>query len=90
LQEAELHDGQRIRRHERTEANTDAEKSAYDKKIDESEPALFVLDSNGVVFWSYPSPVAVNPGADGILNALERLSNQRGPHEHSTDPSNAA
>lgn len=41
------------------------------------ERALFVIDRNGVIFWSYLSPVAVNPGADGILDALERLSNQR-------------
>jgi peroxiredoxin len=41
------------------------------------ERALFVIDSNGVVFWSYLSPIAVNPGADGILDALEQLSNQR-------------
>jgi peroxiredoxin len=40
------------------------------------ERALFVLDENGVIFWSYRSPIAVNPGADGILDALERMSNQ--------------
>ena len=38
------------------------------------ERALFVLDGDGVIRWSYVSPVAVNPGADGILNALEALS----------------
>jgi peroxiredoxin len=37
------------------------------------ERALFVIDSQGTIFWSYCSPVAVNPGADGILDALERL-----------------
>jgi peroxiredoxin len=37
------------------------------------ERALFVIDSGGTIFWSYVSPVAVNPGADGILEALERL-----------------
>jgi peroxiredoxin len=39
-----------------------------------SERALFVLDGRGVVRWSYVSPVGVNPGADGILEALERLN----------------
>jgi peroxiredoxin len=39
-----------------------------------SERALFVLDAEGVVRWSYRSPVGVNPGADGILDALERLA----------------
>jgi len=38
-----------------------------------TERALFVIDKNGVVAWSYCSPIAVNPGADGILEALEAL-----------------
>ena len=38
-----------------------------------SERALFVIDREGVVSWSYCSPVGVNPGADGILRALEAL-----------------
>jgi peroxiredoxin len=37
------------------------------------ERALFVIDKNGTIFWSYLSPVGVNPGADGILQALEEL-----------------
>jgi peroxiredoxin len=37
------------------------------------ERALFVIDKNGVIAWSYLSPIAVNPGADGILSALEAL-----------------
>src|SRR4029453_15968788 len=36
-----------------------------------SERALFVVDGAGVVRWSYVSPIEVNPGADGILTALE-------------------
>jgi peroxiredoxin len=39
-----------------------------------SERALFVIDKNGVIRWSYCSPLAVNPGADGILDALEQLT----------------
>ena len=38
-----------------------------------SERALFVIDGDGVIRWSYVSPVGVNPGADGILNALEAI-----------------
>ena len=38
-----------------------------------SERALFVIDREGVIRWSYCSPVGVNPGADGILRALEAL-----------------
>ena len=41
-----------------------------------SERALFVIDKSGIVAWSYRSPIAVNPGADGILEALENLSKQ--------------
>jgi hypothetical protein len=32
-----------------------------------------VIDSEGKVAWSYVSPLDVNPGADGILEALEEL-----------------
>jgi len=38
-----------------------------------SERALFVLDAQGMIRWSYVSPVGINPGADGILTALEAL-----------------
>lgn len=39
-----------------------------------SARALFVIDGDGIIRWSYVSPVGVNPGADGILSALESLS----------------
>jgi peroxiredoxin len=38
-----------------------------------SERALFVLDADGIIRWSYLSPAEINPGADGILTALESL-----------------
>lgn len=38
-----------------------------------SERALYVIDADGIVRWSYLSPVGVNPGADGILRALDSL-----------------
>ena len=38
-----------------------------------AERALFVVDKEGMIRWSYCSPVGVNPGADGILQALEEL-----------------
>jgi peroxiredoxin len=41
------------------------------------ERALFVLDGDGVVRWSYVSPVGINPGADGILEALEELGGEK-------------
>jgi len=42
-----------------------------------SERALFVIDGGGLVRWSYLSPIGVNPGADGILRALETLAPER-------------
>jgi peroxiredoxin len=45
----------------------------YDDNIGMSERALFVIDEEGVIRWSYVSPIGVNPGADGILAALESM-----------------
>jgi len=44
-----------------------------------SERALFVVDGDGIVRWSHLSPVDVNPGADGILRALEALAGAQAP-----------
>src|SRR5437773_7904577 len=49
----------------------------YRDKDGVSERALFVIDSAGKVYWSFVSPVGVNPGADGILSALEDLQNKQ-------------
>jgi peroxiredoxin len=46
----------------------------YDDTVGMSKRALFVLDDDGAIAWSYVSPVGVNPGADGILSALESLA----------------
>jgi len=54
------------------------------------ERALFVIDGNGVIFWSYLSPIGVTPGADGILEALEALSNQGKQDGQATGSSHAA
>jgi peroxiredoxin len=48
---------------------------AYRHEEGVAERALFVIDRKGIIFWSYRSPIAVNPGADGILRALELLPN---------------
>jgi peroxiredoxin len=47
---------------------------AYDETNGEGKRALFVIDEEGVIQWSYLSPDSVNPGADGILEALEEMS----------------
>jgi peroxiredoxin len=46
---------------------------AYEGPVGESARALFVIDKNGMIRWSYLSPDEVNPGAEGILSALEKL-----------------
>jgi peroxiredoxin len=48
----------------------------YRKQDGVTERALFVIDSDGIIRWSYVSPIGVNPGADGILKALESLPKQ--------------
>jgi len=48
----------------------------YRSKDGTSERALYVIDGDGIVRWSYVSPVDVNPGADGILRALENLGKE--------------
>ena len=48
----------------------------YRKEEGVCERALFVIDAEGNVHWSYVSPVGVNPGAAGILSALESLQPQ--------------
>lgn len=41
-----------------------------------NERALFVIDPEGMVHWSYVSPIGANPGADGILDALDELTSR--------------
>ena len=46
---------------------------AYNAEAGCSQRALFVIDAQGRIAWSYLSPMAVNPGVDGVLDALDRL-----------------
>ena len=50
---------------------------AYRSQEGVCERALFVIDPEGIIRWSYVSPIGVNPGADGILAALESLPSSR-------------
>ena len=52
--------------------------NAYREQDGESERALYLIDSEGVIAWGYISPVGINPGADGILKALEDLDKDEG------------
>ena len=45
----------------------------YNKKEGICERALFVINKDGIIHWSYISPIGINPGAAGILKALESL-----------------
>ncbi|WP_313156386.1 redoxin domain-containing protein [Sphingobacterium multivorum] len=45
----------------------------YNEHEGQCNRALFVIDKEGIIQWCYKSPTAVNPGADGILEALENL-----------------
>lgn len=46
----------------------------YNEAEGTSERALFVMDGDGIIRWSYVSPAEVNPGAEGILEALEQVA----------------
>lgn len=50
---------------------------AYDEKGGTSQRALYVIDEAGIIQWEYLSPKGINPGADGILEALEKLDNDK-------------
>ena len=45
----------------------------YDEIEGTALRALYVIDEFGIIRWNYLSPVDSNPGADGILTALEEL-----------------
>lgn len=49
------------------------EYGVYNEEEGEEGRALFVIDPEGTISWSYLSPEGVNPGADGILRALEQM-----------------
>jgi peroxiredoxin len=59
---------------------------AYHSGLGESSRALFVLDAAGVIRWNHLSPDGVNPGAAGILKALEALT----PHQRGVAPAGKA
>ena len=48
---------------------------AFDDETGECKRALYLLDEEGIIRWTYLSPVSINPGVDGLLNALDEMSN---------------
>ncbi len=50
--------------------------NAYSEEEGEAERALYVIDKDGMIAWGHISPMGINPGADGVLDALEALAEQ--------------
>ena len=53
----------------------------YREKEGITERALFVIDADGVIRWSHVGPLGINPGADGIIEALQKIAAQPGVPE---------
>jgi len=50
---------------------------AYRQQDGICERALFVIDAEGTIRWSHVSPIGINPGANGILAALEAMTSKQ-------------
>jgi peroxiredoxin len=59
---------------------------AYVESQGVSSRSLFVIDPDGTIAWSYRSPIGVNPGVDGVLRALEEISDRRSKGRKSDEP----
>jgi len=46
----------------------------YEDLNGHSKRAIYLIDEEGVIRWSYLSPEGMNPGVDGVLDALEELT----------------
>lgn len=53
---------------------------AYNEIDGRSNRALFVIDEEGIIQWCYLSPDGINPGADGIIDALEGMQSKEKTH----------
>ncbi len=51
----------------------------YRDKDGVSERASFVIDQDGIIVWNELSPVGINPGAGGVLQALEEMAGDHSP-----------
>lgn len=49
----------------------------FDEHTGECKRALFLIDEEGIIRWNHLSPVGINPGADGILSALEEMDERK-------------
>lgn len=53
------------------------EYNVYREEDGEAERALYLVDENGNIAWSYISPVGVNPGVNGVLEVLEKFETSK-------------
>lgn len=51
---------------------------SYRQEEGESERSIYLIDPDGKIAWGYISPIGINPGANGILKALEDLPSGNG------------
>jgi peroxiredoxin len=49
----------------------------FDDEEGECKRALFVIDEGGIIRWNYLSPIGINPGVDGILDALDTMTGKQ-------------
>ncbi|MBF8249915.1 MAG: Peroxiredoxin [Candidatus Levybacteria bacterium] len=47
--------------------------NSYHERDGVSERSLYLIDKSGKIAWGYISPIGINPGADGVLKALESM-----------------
>jgi peroxiredoxin len=51
--------------------------NVYDEVEGQCQRALYIIDEDGIIRWNYLSPVGINPGADGILDALDEMDSKK-------------
>lgn len=49
----------------------------YEENKGHSKRAIYLIDGEGIIRWSHLSPEGINPGVDGVLNALEKLTENK-------------
>lgn len=54
----------------------------YNEELGVAMRALFVLDVDGIIRWNYVSPFNINPGVDGIIQALNMFQAPRKAQFH--------
>jgi peroxiredoxin len=64
--------------------------NAYLEDVGEAARAIYLIDQEGSVAWSYIAPLGINPGADGVLKALENLNNQETRQANTSEAEAAA